>query len=367
MLNVHNNNEAMKKHLLLLTSLLVALLGHGQVIVETRLDTANILIGEQVELQVKCSAGARQKVVFPHFNPQQELTPGVEVVNNGRIDTLRDNGGKRMILTRRYTITAFDSALYSLPPFEVNVDGKNYASHGSIGLKVSTVPVDTTHVDQFYGPNPVVDMPFKWSWRQTGLSLIAIIAALCMLAIWIRRTDPRLITRRIVIQPPTPAHVKAMRGIELIKPKADSADAKAYYMKLTETLRNYLADRFGINAKEMTTQEIIDELTATDHADALLELRTVLLTADLVKFAKHASSLSEQDRSMAQALDYVQTTKLEPAELPKPRVEYETLSGRRQHQLRVAMTVGIYASGTVSLLLTTYVLYDFYCCYGNAL
>lgn len=356
----------MKKHLVLLIGLLAALVCRGQVIVETRLDTASILIGEQVELQVKCTAGARQRVDFPHYNAQEQIAPGVEVVNNGRIDTLLTDGGRRMALTRRYTITAFDSMLVNIPALSVKVDGKPYASRNTVGLKVSTVPVDTTHVDQFYGPNGVIDMPFTWSWRQTGLALAAILLASLMLALWVRRTDPRLITRRIVIQPPTPAHVKAITGIDHIKRESDKTNSKAYYMQLTETLRSYLSDRFGFNAREMTTQEIIDQLTATDNAEALAELKDILLTADLVKFAKHATSLSEQDRSLVQALDYVQATKLEPAEAPKPRVEYATLSGRRQHQLRLGMTAGIWACGAGALLLTAWLIYDLYCCYGAA-
>ena len=56
-------------------------------------------------------------MAFPTFNTEEELTPGVEVVANGRTDTLLADGGQRMTLTRRYTITSFDSALYTLPPF----------------------------------------------------------------------------------------------------------------------------------------------------------------------------------------------------------------------------------------------------------
>lgn len=355
----------MNKYLLLLTFIFTAVLSKGQVVVEAHLDTANILIGEQVELRVKCSAGAKQQIEFPYFQPQQEIVKGVEVVNNSRIDTLLSSNGQRIELTRRYTITAFDSALYRIPPISIKVDGKDYLSRGNIGLKVSTVAVDTVHVDKFFGPHDVVDMPFVWSWRTTCLSLLAILMAVITLCLTIRRTDPRLITRRIVVHPPTPAHVTALNDIERIKSNA-MPDAKAYYMNLTEALRTYLSSRFGFNAKEMTTQEIIDELTANENEEALSELKDILVTADLVKFAKHKASLSEQDRNLVQALDYVKATKLEPKELPQPHVEYETLSGKRQHQMRVAMTIGAWLAGIVAVLLTAYILYDLYSCYGSA-
>lgn len=45
----------------------------GQVSVEAKLDTADILIGEQVQLEVKCAVNAKQKVNFPFFNLNKNL------------------------------------------------------------------------------------------------------------------------------------------------------------------------------------------------------------------------------------------------------------------------------------------------------
>lgn len=334
----------------------------AQVVVEAKLDTAYILIGDQVRLNVTCKVGSRQRVDFPYYQPQEELTPGVEVVDNGRTDTTIIDGGRRVSLTRHYTITSFDSALYTLPPFKVKVDGKEYASSGNIGLKVNTVEVDTVHVDRFRGPHAVVDNPFIWSWKPSLLALTAWFSALVFVILLIRRSDPRLITRKIVIPPPTPAHVTALKGIEQIKQKGHS-DPKAYYMELTDTLRDYIQQRFGFSAKEMTTQEIIDELYANEHEGALRELQEILLTADLVKFAKHTTSLGEQDRSLVQALDYVQATKYIPPVAPQPRIEYIAFNARNQRRLRLAMTLGTYATGIVSLSLSGAVIYYLYTCF----
>lgn len=351
------------KNLLLLLLACFALTGAAQVVVEAHLDTASILIGEQVQLRVKCSAGSKQRVQFPDYVPTQELMPGVEVLHNGRIDSLLTNGGKRIELTRRYTITSFDSALYSLPPFEVTVDGKRYASSGKLGLKVSTVAVDTVHVDQFSGPHDVVDMPFRWSWRLMVPVLLNLLLLLSVVALAVRLTDPKLITRRVVIHPPKPAHVTALGRIEEIKRKG-AADPKAYYMDLTEALRNYIESRFGFNAKEMTTTEILDRLYETHNGEALDELRSILRTADLVKFAKHTVTMPEQDRSLVQALDYIQTTKSEPKEQPKPRVEYVSLSDKRQNQWRNVMRVAVAVLSLCTVALTAYILYELQCCFG---
>ena len=144
---------------------------HAQTVVRASIDTASILIGEQVQVTIKCNTSARSQVAFPAFNPMQEIMPGVEFVNCTNTDTVFSNGGQRMELTKRYTITSFDSALYALPPFEVTVDGAKVLSKGSVGLKVNTIPVDTVHVDQIRAPHGVVNQPFEWEWKRLALVL----------------------------------------------------------------------------------------------------------------------------------------------------------------------------------------------------
>lgn len=335
----------------------------AQVIVEAHTDTASILIGEQIQMRVKCTVNAGQKVKFPSYSPQQQIVQGVEVVGNGSIDTLVLNNGKRLELTRRYTITSFDSAMYQIPPFKVEVDGKAYASRNGVGLKVSTVAVDLQHPEKFNGPHAVVEQPFEWSWTMWLCALLCVAMLAAVVALAVRLTDPKLITRRVIINPPTPAHITAINNIEQIKRKP-ADDVKLYYMELTEALRTYIEKRFGFNAKEMTTNEIVRHLYETNNEEAMTELKSVLETADLVKFAKHKTTLTEQDQSLMSAMSYVQTTKQEPQELPKPRVVYESLSNKQQIRWRNVMHVMMWILGIGTLALWIWTAYMAYCCFG---
>lgn len=335
----------------------------AQVIVEAHTDTASILIGEQIQMRVKCTVNAGQKVKFPSYSPQQQIVQSVEVVGNGSIDTLVLNNGKRLELTRRYTITSFDSAMYQIPPFKVEVDGKAYASRNGVGLKVSTVAVDLQHPEKFNGPHAVVEQPFEWSWTMWLCALLCVAMLAAVVALAVRLTDPKLITRRVIINPPTPAHITAINNIEQIKRKP-ADDVKLYYMELTEALRTYIEKRFGFNAKEMTTNEIVRHLYETNNEEAMTELKSVLETADLVKFAKHKTTLTEQDQSLMSAMSYVQTTKQEPQELPKPRVVYESLSNKQQIRWRNVMHVVMWLLGIGTLALWTWTAYMAYCCFG---
>ncbi len=335
----------------------------AQVVAEAKLDTASILIGQQVQLTVTCAVNAGQKVTFPYFQGQQELTKGVEVVGFTPVDTVSLNDGKRLKLVRKYTITSFDSAVYSIPPVKLCVDGDTVATRGTVGLKVSTVQVDLQHPDKYNGPHDVVEQPFTWSWLLLLVSLGSIVLLVVVVLLLVRLSDPRLITRRVVVHPPTPAHVTALQHIEHIKGN-NTDDVKRLYMELTETLRTYIEERFGFSAKEMTTAEIIEHLNQTNNEEALSELKSVLVTADLVKFAKHTATASEQDRSLFDALSYVQTTKVQPKDLPQPHVEYVTLSTKQQMRWRVAMRVAVWGLSIASLALWAYCLYLIYCSFA---
>lgn len=327
----------------------------GQTIVEASIDTASILVGEQVQVKLKCTTNASTAVVFPTYQPTQEIMPGVEVVSNGRTDTLKLNDGKRIQLVRRYTITSFDSALYSLPPFEVMVGGQKMHSRGTVGLKVSTIPVDTVHVDQIKAPKGTLDQPFEWEWTNTLLMLLAWLMAGASMAMWMRFSNPKLITRRVVVRPPTPPHITAVENINQIKQQAEM-DQKAYYMQLTDALRTYIEGRFGFSAKEMTTTEIVSRLTSSNDTAALEELKNVLTTADLVKFAKLAPSQNDKDHNLMQALDFVQTTKVVPAKIEAPKVEFVSLSDKKQQRMRMLLLFGALTTMVLAMLLTFWVI-----------
>lgn len=330
----------------------------AQVTVEARLDTADILIGEQVQLKATVAANAGAKVRFPQFE-NGYIVEGVEVINKSRTDTVWQQAGKRMQLTQRYTITAFDSALYYLPALEVEVDGKKYLSAGNIGLKVSTVPVDTVHPDEFPGPHGAVAGVFQWDGRLLWLSLLLWGILIGIFALLVRLSDKKPTTKRVVIKPPTPPHKKALEAIgRMNKPDAENREAvKAYYVELTEVLRTYIGERYGFSAREMTSGEILHHLQQNATEAVIYELREIFSTADLVKFAKQSATLGETERSLLKAANFVNTTQPAPQDLPKPIVKEVPLSQR--HQIRVRWCL---VAVTAILVLLETALAAYLCC-----
>ena len=93
-----------------------------------------------------------------------------------------------------------------------------------------------------------------------------------------------------------------------------SEDSKEYYTQLTDTLRNYIRERYGFNAMEMTSFEIIQHLQDVNDEEAIGELRELFQTADLVKFAKYNTLINENDRNLVTAIEYINQTKQEEEE-----------------------------------------------------
>lgn len=327
----------------------------AQVQVDVKLDSLQLFIGQQTDLTLSVTIDAKQKLVMPDIKKGQELIPNIEVVTIGKPDTAVLNNGKRLTVSQAYTITAWDSSFYYLPPMEVMVDGKKYDSK-SLALKVYTVDVDTLHLDQFFPPYGIMELHFLWEeWVMVMLGILLLVyMAVCMgiLIYYVKHGKP--IFRFIRRKKKLPPHKVAMDEIERIKSehKWTEEDSKEYYTLLTDTLRNYIRDRYGFNAMEMTSSEIIERLIAENNQDALDELREIFRTADLVKFAKYSTLINENDANLVSAIEYVNQTKIEvdPNAKPEPEVIKETDQKRLTQVKIMRIAIGVLAVLSIALL-----------------
>ena len=354
----------MKKFLIVICLYVVSAVSVcAQVSVEASIDSIEMLIGEQVHVTLKTTTPEKAHVVFPILKPRQMLTPGVEVVGAEDLGSeLIDNG--MVVYQRKYTLTSFDGKLYYLPPFSVNVDGKTYKSK-SLALKVVDVDVDTAHVEKFFGAQDVQDNPFLWSeWSSLFWSSVIMFLLTCMVSyLYIRlRQGKPVVTPRLKIVRRLLPHQKAMKEIEQIKADgmSNTENPKEYYTKLTDTLRKYIQERYGFNAMEMTSSEIIDQLTQTGDAKALNELTTLFRTADLVKFAKYSTLINENDMNLVSAIEFINSTKIENQ--PVEQVVKPQLSEEDKHTVKTRRTLKtiIWAVAVICICLLVYVVYGVY-------
>jgi len=338
----------------------------AQVTVEAAIDSIEMLIGEQVHVTVTATMKESSKAEFPVFKPTQQLTPGIEVLKSTELGTRSKGDG---FVDRRvvYTLTSFDDTLYYLPPFKVKVDGKSYESK-SLALKVFGIEVDTTHVEQFFGPKDVQENPFQWSdWSLLfWLSVLMMVLMALGYYLYLRLRDNKPIITRIRIIKRLLPHQKAMKEIEQIKAEKmqNSENPKEYYTRLTDTLRKYIEDRYGFNAMEMTSSEIIERLERAladdpNTAETMKqELRQLFTTADLVKFAKYSTMINENDANLVSAIDFINQTKLE--NVPTEEAVKPELTAADQRTVKTRRTLKV----VIGLIVTACVALVCYVCYG---
>lgn len=302
--------------LLLVLVLLWGGKAHAQrTLVEVRVDSAAILIGEQTVLHLTVTTDKDKAVQM--VIPKDTLMTGVEVLEVPKADsTLIENN--RLLIKQDLLVTSFDSSLYLLPPFMV-IDGTDTVYSNQVALKVSTVPVNTDKPEEFYDIKEVWKPPFVLAdYYPWIFGILLALFLICVAAYVIKR----LRNRESIIpfkkpEPKLPPHEQAIKELDEIKQQKlwQQGRSKEYYTLITETLRRYIIERFGINAMEMTSGEILDFIRKQHEADSVYEnLKQIMQLADFVKFAKMNPLPDENDLSMMNAYLFVNQTKRE--ELP---------------------------------------------------
>lgn len=330
------------------------------VTVEAKIDSLQIYIGEQAKIQLEISIDSKQNAVFPQF--RDTLIRGIEILETSKPDTQYLNNRERLLIKQEYTITSFDSALYYIPPMEVLVDNKEYKSN-SLALKVYSLEVNADKPDEFFGLKEVMRPAFAWEdWRGLIiLSVFAIPLLILLIYLIVRARDNKPIIRRIKVEPKLPPHVLAMQEIERVKAEKtwQKDEPKGYYTELTDIIRTYISDRFGFNALEMTSSEIIAKLIEVNKTEDLNDLKILFQTADLVKFAKHKPLMNENDANLINAIEFINETKV-PEEEDIPQPKEITVIEKRSLRTKILLITGIVILAVSILAIFIYVVSQLY-------
>ena len=272
-------------------------LSYGQV--NAKLEAANIMIGDQTTLTISNT---------DQFPTIDELSHNEIIPITQEFDTIE---GK---LHQQTVITCFE-------------EGEHYimiSPTDSLLLKVQDVAaVDTTKAEirdiADYMHEPIT---FEEIWKVasfiiSGLGMIALI--IMLIVYFVRCSHHRKNIVEISKAPPLPADIKAKNSLERLRLQQlwQQGKVKEYHTELTDILRVYLAESYGIQSTEMTSDQTLEAFESTSACDTDTEamLRRILQTADMVKFAKSEPQPYEHDRSLADAKQFVESTK--PIETPE--------------------------------------------------
>ncbi|MEM9408644.1 MAG: DUF4381 family protein, partial [Acidobacteriota bacterium] len=141
-------------------------------------------------------------------------------------------------------------------------------------------------------------------WLWIGLAALALLLAV---AGWWwrrrRREGPKP-------QPSQPAHEVAFEALAQLR-QTDFDDLRAlrrYYFEISEVLRTYVEARFGLNATDLTTEEIVPRLQGLVEVHQEDLLRRFLVETDGVKYAARVPGAEQIESTYESALRFVEET-----------------------------------------------------------
>ena len=139
-----------------------------------------------------------------------------------------------------------------------------------------------------------------------------------------------------------------------------SENQKEYYTQLTDALRQYIKERFGFNAMEMTSTEILDRLRENGDQSMLDELKELFYTADLVKFAKYSTLLNENDMNLVNAINFIDQTKIENLPTEEKIVPKLSENDIKTRQNRIVIKTLIAIASVLVVAMICFVVYRVY-------
>ncbi len=292
------------------TLLLFAFMANGQVDVSAELDSYKMLVADQrpLHLMVHLSQGAEVKSVdLSNLTKDEEF----EMVQEGKWDTIQT--GANTILKKDIIFQYFDVGEFTIPkiPVAYTMNGRQAVAY-SQAVPITILPVQSQDSLAMLMPiKDIIQEPFTWEdalpWALGGLALILLGSG----GFWYyKRMQNEALPEPIPV--PIPAHETALRKLDELKKEKlwQQGQVKEYQTQLTYIVREYLENRYKVQALESTTDQILRDLKHLNFSGELKgKLREMLQLADMVKFAKAQPPVEIHERLMKDAQEFVVTTK----------------------------------------------------------
>ena len=304
----------MKKYVLFLmaTFALFGGLKAQNVEVEGKVNDTKVQVGKPFTLDLSLKVPYGWFVEWNDF-AIDTLSEQLDIINRGEVERTAD-ADSNVIVKQQLTLMTFDTGQVQVPPIALkyarSFDDPNRlkAYTDPIRLYSTTMTVDTT-----LAYKPIVEpiaAPVKFKevfpWILGALLLVLIALGIWY---WRKHRKPKVdADGNIVRGPVIPPYDKAVGDLKRLREEKiwQSGKVKEYFSSLTDIAREYIEGQFGVNAVEMTTDDILEEIKPLHFPKETYDkLKDTMEVADLVKFAKYSASTLESDTALNSMTDFV--------------------------------------------------------------
>jgi len=304
----------MKRYVLFLMACLAIASGlmAQQVEVEGKVADTKVQVGKPFTLDLSLKVPYGWFVEWNDF-AQDTLSEQIDILKRGNVERTAD-ADSNVIVKQQLTLMTFDTGQIVLPSV-----GLKYAKSfdDPMRLEAFTDPVrlyaTTMAVDTTLAYKPIVEpLAAPITMKEVFPWILALLLAILLgLGIWLflKRRKTRVDEDGNVIKGPViPPYDKAVDELKRLREEKmwQSGKVKEYFSSLTDIAREYIEGQFGLNAVEMTTDDILDEIKPLHFPkETYNKLKDTMEVADLVKFAKYSASTLESDTALGNMTDFV--------------------------------------------------------------
>lgn len=285
---------------------------------EISLDRDQARVGEAIVYTLRVTDSADRGVIFPDFADGR--------IGDFEINSAAETTGEDGAREKRFVLQGFETGQFTLPPPEVTIreaDGAETVLAGPpLEIEVASVLDPAEENPDIRGLKDPVGLPRSYLWL---LYLALVVLAGAGVSYLVYRKFFRRKKKEPPPPPARPAGEIALEELEQIRRDAlpGRGLVKEYYSRVSDTVRRYLENRFGLRAPERTTEEFLLEMATTSHLSGSQQdlVAAFLEEADLVKFARYGPTEREINGVFAAAVRLItETRKAGPGE-PRPAGE----------------------------------------------
>jgi hypothetical protein len=262
--------------------------------VNTAVSADTVTVGQRFDVRYDVTYADTLTLVSPI-----KIAPGSCRVVDSAWEPTADAVDGRVAAGGRVTFIAVN-----LDSVHVPAQAFDFVAPAGDTLRAWSDPVDVGMRYLSAGAEDLRPLKEQWTMSPNWLLWIALGVGAVALAIaavwWIRRRRARR-PLEVVPEVRIPPDVAALAELDRIEAMGLVArgEFKTFYTLVADAVRRYLEGRFGVEALERTTYELLDEMERRRlHVDGLAPL---LNQADLVKFAKYKPDAETADAALGSA------------------------------------------------------------------
>ena len=261
----------------------------------SEVDTVNVKIGEKISYSINYELDSLIEIPLPK---DIDFLP-LELIEEFDLDTVLID--EKYFFKKKYSLLKFDPGTYFIPSFKFDLKGKIFKVD-SIKVNINPVIVDTTK-QKLYDLKPMIENTSFWIRMLAKynldysfwISIFFVLVVFIFLIVFKNKIINffKIDSRDVDYLTP---YEKFQNSLNKLKNTAYNSndDIKLYYSNLTYIFRNFIEKKVFSNALESTSDELIDKFNFYKNSgkfkltsNTIKNLKEVLSTADLVKFAKY--------------------------------------------------------------------------------